>query len=128
MGLGESTNIAIQILKERLSDEPVLCHYDPKLPIGMSADASAYGVGAVLFHIFPDGTERSICYAYQKLSKCQRNYAQIEKEAYGIIVGITKFRQYIYGRKFVLVTDQKPLLALFGSDKPILDRTSARLQ
>jgi hypothetical protein len=46
---GKAQNIAVQILKERLSDEPVLCHYDPKLPIGMSADASAYGVGVISY-------------------------------------------------------------------------------
>ena len=41
---------------------PVLVHYDPSLPIPMAGDASAYGIGAVISHILPNGQERSIAY------------------------------------------------------------------
>ncbi len=49
--------------KERLSQAPVLAHYDPALPLRLAEDASADGVGAVLSHMYSDGTERPIAYA-----------------------------------------------------------------
>ena len=47
-------------LKEMLCDETVLVHFDPTREIGMSCDASSVGIGAVLFHRYPDGSERPI--------------------------------------------------------------------
>ncbi len=49
---------AFKRAKEGLISSQVLAHYDPKLPLKMAADASAYGVGAVVSHVFPDGSER----------------------------------------------------------------------
>ncbi len=51
---------AFLMAKEKLSSSPVLVHYDPSLPIKMAGDASAYGIGAVISHVYPDGSERAI--------------------------------------------------------------------
>jgi hypothetical protein len=119
---GDEEQQAFQKMKELLSTEEVLVHYDPTLPLGLSCDASSVGVGAVLFHRFPDGSERPIANASKTLTKSQRNYSQIQKEALAIVYGLRKFYQFLYGRQFILVTDHKPLLALFAPNKetPIL--------
>ena len=79
-GGGEQESAFIT-LKEMLSTDIVLAHFDPSLPIGISCDASSVGVGAVLFHRFPDGSERPIANVSKSLSKTQRKYSQIQKEA-----------------------------------------------
>ena len=114
--------------KTLLSNAPVLAHYNPSLPIKMAGDASTYGLGAVISHTFPDGSERPIAFASRTLSSAERNYPQVEKEALSLVYGIRKFHQYLYGRQFVMVTDHEPLLVLLGSKKEVPPLAAARLQ
>jgi len=108
---------AFSTIKEMLSSEKVLAHFDPSQILGISCDASNVGIGAVLFHRFSDGSERPICNASKTLTKAQRGYSQVQKEALAIVFALKKFHQFLYGRKFILVTDHKPLLSLFGPTK-----------
>ena len=48
---------AFQASKQLLLMSDVLVHYDPKLELVLSCDASSYGVGTVLSHYMPDGDE-----------------------------------------------------------------------
>ena len=114
--------------KKKMTSAPVLAHYDPSLPIVLAGDASAYGIGAVISHSFPDGSERPIAYASRSLSCPERNYAQVEKEALALIFGLSKFHQYLYGRTFILQTDHKPLTTILGPTQGIPSLAAARLQ
>ena len=73
-------------------------------------------------------SERPVAFASCTLSKARRNYAQLDKEAFSIIFGVTKFHQFLYGWRFVIVTDHKPLLQLLGPHKPTPVHAAARLQ
>ena len=76
----------------------------------------------------PDGTEQPISYTSRTLSKAERNYSQIEKEALAIIYAVKKFHQYLYGHQFILLTDHKPLLGLLAENKAIPSMAAARKQ
>ena len=46
--------------KPQLLSTTVLPHLDPKLPLRLAGDVSSYGIGAVIAHVLPEGTERPI--------------------------------------------------------------------
>ena len=66
-------NHAFTKLKSLVSTEIVLAHFDASVPIGIACDASNVGIGATLFHRYPDGSERPIANLSKTLSKSQRN-------------------------------------------------------
>ena len=106
-------------LKSLLSTDTVLAHFDASIPIGIACNASNVGIGTTLFHRYPDGSKRPIANVSKTLSKSQRNYSHIQKEALTIMFALKKFHQFLFGRKFILVTDHKPLITMFGLHKGI---------
>ena len=108
-------------------DSHTLVHYIDSLPITLACDASAYEIGCVLSHNI-SGEERPIAFASSTLSTAQKNYSQLDKEALSIIYGLKRFHQYLYGRKFTIVTDNKPLIHLFKPSAPSPMQSAARLQ
>ncbi|XP_040275489.1 uncharacterized protein K02A2.6-like [Bufo bufo] len=119
---------AFRLSKELILSSRVLVHYDLKKPVILACDASPYGLGAVLSHVMPDGTERPISFASRSLTSAEQNYSQIDKEALAIVWATKKFHAYIYGREFTLITDHKPLLSILNPQKGISTTTASRLQ
>ena len=124
----ESQRSAFIASKQLLASAEVLTHFNNELPLVMSVDASPYGVGAVLAHVMPDGSERPIAYKSRSLNDAERGYAQVEKEGLAVIFGLNKFHKYLFGHKFKIYTDHKPLLGLFGEKKCVPQMAAARIQ
>ena len=124
----EECETVFQEAKVRLSTAPVLACFDPSLPLKMTGDASAYGLGAVLSQVLPNGVERPIALALCTLSPSERNYPQVERQALALGNGVKYFHQFLYNHKFTLVTDHKPLLALLGPNTGMPPLAVARIQ
>ncbi|XP_061707861.1 uncharacterized protein K02A2.6-like [Cydia pomonella] len=120
---------AFERMKGELASERVLAHFDPSARLLLSVDAGPAGLGAVLSQIGVDGVERPLAYGSRSLTDSERNYSQLHKEATALVFGIKKFHQYLYGRAepFILKTDHKPLLAIFGKKNGISVMTASRL-
>ena len=110
-------------VKQSLASNTLLVHFDPRKQLVLTTDASCKGVGAVLAHIDSSGNEAPIAFASRRLSMTEQKYSQIEREGLAVVMGVTKFHQYLCGvaRPFLLVTDHKPLLKLFGQHETLLE-------
>lgn len=118
---------AFEVLKSDIICATKLSHFDESKPLILATDASQYGVGAALMQM-QDGVEKPLAHASKTLTETQKRYSQIEREALAIIYGVTKFHQYLYGRKFKLICDHKPLVSIFSPAKSLPTLTIQRLQ
>lgn len=119
---------AFKQIKDEIVNDVVLSHFNPSLPIILECDASSYGIGAVLSHKLKTGEERPIAFCSRTLSKAEINYSVIEKEALAIVFAARKFFQYLIGYRFIIRTDHKPLLGLFGEHTGYPQMAASRIQ
>lgn len=123
----EKCSRAFKKSKKLITENNFLELYDPKKPIIVAADASPYGVGAVLSHVV-NGVEKPVLFASSSLSPAERNYSQLHREALAIIFAVKKFDRYIYGNEFTIVTDHQSLCEIFNPSKNTPAVAAARLQ
>lgn len=128
--LSEEAKQAFKDLKQSLVTAPVLSTPDFKKHFYIQCDASSEGVGGVLFQVNNDGEERPIAYLSSKLNKAQKNYSVTEQECYAAVLSVKKFRPYVEGLPFTIITDHSSLKWLM-SQKELsgrLARWSLKLQ
>ena len=127
---GREQCTAFSVLKKKLTNAMKLAHFDKEAPTKVIADASPVGLGAVLVQEQSQGPV-VVSYASRSLSDVERRYSQTEKEALGLVWACEKFHPYIYGKCFELLTDHKPLEAIYApKSKPCarIERWVLRLQ
>lgn len=87
--------------------------YDPKKPIVVISDASSYGLGGLIAHVV-DGDEKPISFTSFSLNQAQKKYPILHLEALALVCTIKKFHKYLYRQHFMVYTDHKPLVGIFG--------------
>lgn len=102
-------------------------HFDQEKELVLTCDASPWGVGGVLSHRGENGWLAPIAYYSITMNATERRYSQLDKEALAIVKCMKKFYNHLLGRKFEIQTDHKPLLGLWGAEKPITSMVSPRL-
>lgn len=124
---GAKEDAAFKKAKTALCSAPVLTYFNPELELLLECDASPYGVGATLFHRI-NGEDRPIGFRSRTLTSVERKYSQIQREALALVFDVTRFRDYLLGREFTLVTDHRPLLGLLRPDRKTSVMAAARIQ
>ena len=100
---------AFEILRDKICSEPILQYPDFTKQFLLTTDASNYALGGILSQgKISQGLP--ISYASRTLHGAELNYSTIEKELLAIVFCVNYFRPYLYGHKFVLVTDHRPLV------------------
>ena len=117
---------AFDKVKDILTNSPVLALYNPNLETVLSADASSYGLGAVLLQKQDTGDFKPVIYISRSLSTAEARYAQIEKESLAFTWACERLADYLIGLKFHIQTDHKPLVPLFSTKH--LDELPIRVQ
>ena len=114
-------------LKTALTSNLALTHYNPNKQIYVASDSSNFSLEVVILHN-EDGKLKPIQRVSRTLHPAEMNDSQIEKEGLTIIFAIKKFHKNVHDREFILQTDHRPLLEIFGSKKGIPIHTANHLQ
>ena len=123
---GDPQQQAFDNVKATLTTAPILALFDPTRETIVSADASCYGLGAVLLQQQPNGEIKPVSYNSRSLTPTEQRYAQIEKEALALTWACERFSDFLVGLKFTIETDHKPLVPLFSYKN--LDELPLRVQ
>jgi hypothetical protein len=115
----ENTMFAFEYLKYQLTRVPVLKLPDMSKPFEVITDASMFGAGAVLLQ---EG--HPVAFESKKFTPAERNYTTTEQEMLATYFALRKWRCYLEGNDFVLVTDHAP--NTFFESQPTLSRRQAR--
>lgn len=125
--LDEAYKKSFETCKELLTNAPLLQFPDFTKPFILTTDASNFAIGAVLSQGIV-GSDKPIAFASRKLSDTESRYSTIEKELLAVVWAVKYFRPYLYGRKFTIYTDHRPLAWLNSLKEPNSKLTRWRLR
>ena len=123
---------AFNEIKKKICNTVTLNYFNPQLDTKIQVDASMRGLGAVLIQVDSQGHEHVIAFASKALTPTEERYANIEREMLAVVFGAERFHTYVYGSKFVVESDHKPLEAIklknLSQTPPRLQRMLLRIQ
>lgn len=96
---------AFETLKKKLTDAPVLGIYGINDETELHCDASKLGFGAVLMQRKSDNCFHPIFYFSKRATETETKYHSFELETLAIVYALRRFRVYLQGIKFKIITD-----------------------
>lgn len=122
---------AFESIKQEILSTGFLGFFNPADTTLLIADASPTGLGAVLLQENRSNEKRIIAFASKALTDLERKYFQTEREALALVWAVERFKLFLLGTKFKLITDCKPLDFLFSHRSkpcPRIERWVLRVQ
>jgi len=110
------------LLKEKITNAPVLQPFSLNKQTVLTVDASQKCLGAVLSQ-----DSHPVLFISKTLSKTERNYSNIEREALAAVWACKRLSTFLLGKRFTLETDNKPLSHIFDSQNALKYDVSPRL-
>lgn len=108
---------SFQKLKNSLITKPILQYPNFDEIFLLTTDASNDAIGSILSQ-GEIGKDLPIAYYSRTLNKAEKNYSTTEKELLAIVDSVKHFRPYLFGTKFIILTDHKPLTYLMNCKDP----------
>ena len=107
--------------------------YDDTKLLYLETDVSGVGLGAALLQLHSNtaykrdvvpgnASLRPIAFPSKSLTGVEQRYSNIEWEVLGILHGLEKFHHYCFGREVLIITNHKPLVAMFKKDVATLSQ------
>ena len=109
---GEKQEEAFNVLKQKLTNAPILALPNFQKSFEIECDASNVGIGAVLMQ---EG--HPIAYFSEKLSGPTLNYSTYDKELYALVRALKTWQHYLYPKEFVIHSDHESLKYIKGQGK-----------
>ena len=121
---------AFEGLKGKLLTAPVLLNPDYSQEFQVHTDASKVAVGGCLMQKDKEGRLHAIAYYSRKMKGAETRYSATDSEALAVVESVRAFDPYLYGRKFTVFTDHRPLLYIFKrlTKSPRMSRWGLELQ
>ncbi|XP_037944267.1 uncharacterized protein LOC119677070 [Teleopsis dalmanni] len=112
----DEQKLAAQQLKTALISAPILKLFDPKAKTEVHTDACSDGYGAILLQWGENAQLHPVEFLSRKTSSTERRYHSYELEVLAIIESLKKWRYFLLGIKFKIVTDCKAFACTLKKD------------
>ncbi|KAL7633690.1 UNVERIFIED_CONTAM: hypothetical protein RMT77_015644 [Armadillidium vulgare] len=100
---------SFDILKQDIC-RAVVCSINELIPFVVETDASDFAIAATL-----NQGGKPVAFFSRTLNNSERKHSSVEKEAYAIVEALRKWKHYLMGHHFTLVTDQKSVSFMFDA-------------
>jgi len=108
---------SLEMCKTLLCNDSLLNYPDFKKPFILTTDVSNVAIGAVLSQ-GTSGSDRPVSFVSRTLNDRGANCSKIEKQMLAITWATKYFNRYLFGQKFQIITDHRPLTWLRNFKEP----------